>query len=48
MDRFVNLGLMKHPLNWLTLFAWVAVFGFLIHIFDHKLRAAYPPQQTKA
>lgn len=40
-SRFVNLPLLANPLNWLTLFVWVFILGYLVHTFDPHLRQSY-------
>lgn len=44
MSRFINTGILKHPLNWITLLIWLAVLGYVIHLFHPTLAAAYAPQ----
>lgn len=38
MNRFVNLKLLSHPLNWATVFIWMVFFGFTVAILEPVLR----------
>lgn len=42
MNRVINLGMLSHPLNWITLAIWLLLFGFVLSIFDTKLQSTYP------
>lgn len=33
----INPGLLAHPLNWITLFLWLAFIGVVIHAFHPHL-----------
>jgi hypothetical protein len=41
MNSFVNLGLMAHPLNWITMLVWLVIIGFTIHMFHPALMGNY-------
>jgi hypothetical protein len=32
MDSFINVGLLKHPLNWLTIVLMLLIAGFAGHL----------------
>lgn len=42
MPQIVNVNLLKHPLNWVTIAIWVFILGYLIHIFSESLISFYP------
>ena len=31
MDNFINLRILAHPLNWLTVLLWLVAIGFLVN-----------------
>ncbi len=37
MNRFINLNLLAHPLNWATVFIWMVFFGFTVAILEPVL-----------
>lgn len=46
MNRFVNLGMLSHPVNWGTLLVWLVLLGFVVHQFHPKLMGMYSQPQS--
>lgn len=42
MDRFVNIKMMAHPLNWITLLIWLTFLGVVIYMVDPYLPTPHP------
>jgi len=44
--KLLNMGLLSHPLNWVTLAIWVGILGFLIHSFNTQMLSLYPTNSS--
>ena len=46
MDNFINLRILAHPFNWLTVLLWLVAIGFLVnHATGKPMHANLSPAQ---
>jgi len=43
MMRVINLSLLAHPLNWLTLLIWLSAIALLVHAASGQMNGKATP-----